>query len=88
MWHIPTAFIASISIKVVDYQFHLQMLSLTREVSYHRLFQNTLLEQGAKKVVSDSPGLVDFAIGLVNSLPNLSDGQPKIFRRIKITKVL
>ena len=28
-------------------------------------------EQRAKKVMSDSPGLVDFAIGLVNSVPNL-----------------
>ena len=27
-----------------------------------------LLSQGAKKVVSDSPGLVDFAIGVVNSV--------------------
>ena len=27
--------------------------------------------QCAKKVVSDSPGLVDFAIGLVNSVFNL-----------------
>ena len=44
--------------------------------------------QRAKKVVSDSPGLVDFAIGLVNSVLNLPDGQTKIFRRIKITKVL
>ena len=44
--------------------------------------------QGAKKVVSNSPGLVDFAIGLVNSVLNLPDGQAKIFRRIKITKVL
>ena len=47
-----------------------------------------LFFQGAKKVVSDSPGLVDFAIGLVNSVLNLPDGQAKIFRRIKITKVL
>ena len=44
--------------------------------------------QRAKKVVADSPGLVDFAIGLVNSVLNLPDGQAKIFRRIKITKVL
>ena len=28
-----------------------------------------------KKVVSDSPGLVDFAIGVVNSVFNLPDGQ-------------
>ena len=44
--------------------------------------------QRAKKVVSDSPGLVDFAIGLLNSVLNLPDGQAKIFLRIKITKVL
>ena len=31
--------------------------------------------QRAKKVVSDSPGLVDFAIGLVNSVFNLPDGR-------------
>ena len=42
----------------------------------------------AKKVVSDSPELVDFAIGLVNYVLNLPDGQVKIFRRIKITEVL
>ena len=30
--------------------------------------------QHAKKVLSDSPGLVDFAIGLVNSVFNLPDG--------------
>ena len=31
--------------------------------------------QRAKKVVSDSPGLVDFAVGLVNPVLNLSAGQ-------------
>ena len=31
--------------------------------------------QRAKKVVSDSPGIVDFAIGLVNSVVNLPDEQ-------------
>ena len=35
--------------------------------------------QRAKKVVSDSPGLVDFAIGLLNSVFNLSDGQVIFF---------
>ena len=44
--------------------------------------------QRAKKVVSYSPGLVDFAIGQVNSVLNLPDGQVKIFLRIKITEVL
>ena len=35
--------------------------------------------QRAKKVVSNSPGLVDFAIGLVNSVFNLPDGQVMFF---------
>ena len=35
--------------------------------------------QRAKKVVSDSPGLVDFATGLVNCVLNLLDGQVKFF---------
>ena len=33
------------------------------------------VQQRAKKVLSDSPGLVDFGIGLVNSVFNLPDGQ-------------
>ena len=33
------------------------------------------VNQRAKKVVSNSPGLVHFAIGLVNSVLNLPDGQ-------------
>ena len=37
-------------------------------------------KQRAKKVVSDSPGLVDFAIGLVNFVLNLPDGQVKFLR--------
>ena len=37
------------------------------------------LGQRAKKVVSDSPGLVDFAIGLVNSVLNLPNEQVMLF---------
>ena len=39
--------------------------------------------QGAKKVVSDSPGLVDFAIGLVNSVFNLPDGQVMFYEEFE-----
>ena len=39
--------------------------------------------QRAKKVVSDSPGLVDFAIGLVNSVFNLPDGQVIFFEEFE-----
>ena len=44
------------------------------------------ITQLAEKVVSDSPGLVDFAIGLVNSVINLLDGQVKFFEKIKLQK--
>ena len=39
--------------------------------------------QRAKKVVCDSPGLVDFAIGLVNSVLNLPDGQLMCFEEFE-----
>ena len=39
--------------------------------------------QHAKKVVSDSPGLVEFAVGLVNSVINLPDGQVIFFEEIE-----
>ena len=42
--------------------------------------------QLAKKVVSDSPGLVDFAIGLVNSVLNLPEGQVSFFGKFKLQK--
>jgi len=42
--------------------------------------------QRAKKVVSGSSGLVDFAIGLVNSVINLPDGQVKFFEEFKLQK--
>ena len=37
----------------------------------------------AKKVASNSPGLVDFAIGLVNSVFNLPDSQKMFFEQFK-----
>ena len=50
-------------------------------------FWSEVIIQRAKKVVSDSPGLVDFAIGLVNSVFNLPDGQD-LFGGIRITEEL
>ena len=41
------------------------------------------IKQRAKKVVSDSPGLVDSAIGLVNSVVNLPDGQVRFFEQFQ-----
>ena len=42
--------------------------------------------QCARKVVSDSLGLVGFFIGLVNSVLNLLDGQVKVFEEFKLHK--
>ena len=36
--------------------------------------------------MSDSPGLVDFAIGLVNSVFNLPDGQVMFFEELESQK--
>ena len=46
------------------------------------------MKQRAKKVVFDSPGLVNFVIGLVNSVFNLPDGQVMFFWGIRITEEL
>ena len=42
-----------------------------------------IVMQRAKKVVSDSPGPVDFAIRLVNSVFNLPDGQVTFFEEFE-----
>ena len=42
--------------------------------------------QRARRVVSDSPGLVGFAIGLVNSVINLPNGQVKFFEESKLQR--
>ena len=42
--------------------------------------------QRAKKVVSDNPGLVDFAVALVNSVLNLPDWQVKCFEEFNLQK--
>ena len=47
-----------------------------------------MFHEHAKKVVSDSPGLADFAIGLVNSVFNLPDGQVVFFGEIQIAEGL
>ena len=39
-----------------------------------------------EKKVSDSPGLLDFAIGLVNTVLNLLDGQVKFLGELKLQK--
>ena len=46
------------------------------------------LRQSAKKVVSDSPGQLDFAIELVIFVLNFPDGQVLFFGEIQITEGL
>ena len=55
--------------------------------AYHKL-DRTPSRQCAKKVVSDSPERVDFAIGLVIFVLNLPDGQVLFFGEIQITEGL
>ena len=50
--------------------------------------QNQVYYQWAKKLVSDSPGLVDFAIRLVIFVLNLPDRQVLFFGEIQITEGL
>ena len=44
--------------------------------------------QGAKKVVSDNPGLVEFAIGLADSVLNLRNRQVMFYEGIQIAEEL
>ena len=43
-----------------------------------------LQSQHVKKVVSNSPGLVEFAMGLVNFVLNLPNGQVEFFEEFKL----
>ena len=49
-------------------------------------FLKIILVHRAEKVVSDNPGLVDFAVGLVNPVPNLPEWQVKLFGKFKLQK--
>ena len=60
------------------------MCTICNHVSFLKL-STTCNHQRAKKVVH-SLGLVDFAIGLVNSAFNLPDGQVKFFDEFKLQK--
>lgn len=44
--------------------------------------------QGAKKVVSDSPGLMEFAVGLADSVLNLLNTQGMFYEGIQIAEEL
>ena len=61
-------------------------ITLPRKTLYP--LSDSLCKQHANKVMSDSPGLVDFAIGLVYSVLNLSTKQVHFFLEIQITEKL
>ena len=63
--------------------FNAAFLHASTKVSLSNLDAASMLLQHAKKVVSDSPGLVDFFIGLVNSVFNLPDGQVMFFEEFE-----
>ena len=49
-------------------------------------FRPVAYSQCVKKVLSDSPGLVDFAIGLVTFVLNLPEKQVLFFGKFKLQK--
>ena len=57
-----------------------------KEVKRYNLVSCALYNQRAKKLVSDRPRVVDFAIVLVNSVLNLPDGQVTFFEEFKLQK--
>ena len=54
--------------------------------SGHCFGPNIQANQRARIVLSDSPGLEDFAFEQVNSVPNLPDGQVNFIFEIQITE--
>ena len=72
--------------KVNDLVNTLILDNLQEIVAFFSLKVYKRYDQGVKKVVSDSLGLVDFAIGLVNSVINLPDGQVKFFEEFNLQK--
>ena len=56
------------------------------QVNALNIFPAIVCFQSAKKVVSDSPGLVDFAIGLAKSVFNLADRQVMFFEEFETQK--
>ena len=59
---------------------------MPERITKRSCFNFNVRKQRAKKVLSDSPGLVDFAIEIVNSVLNLPDEQVKFFEEFKLQK--
>ena len=76
-------FIPLFPVWAIQVSCQLQIITFT-----HLLYTQLALVQRAKKVVSDSPGLVDFAIWLAIFVLNLPDGQVLFFGETQITEGL
>ena len=76
--HVPPYALLLVTIKLLLKAMHLRVKAQQYFVS-----SSYMVIQRAKKVVSDSPGLVDFAIRLVNSVPNLPNGQVMCFEEFE-----
>ena len=63
--------------------FNPAFLHASTKVSLSNSDTASMLLRRAKKVVSDSPRLVDFFIGLVNSVFNSPDGQVIFFEEFE-----
>ena len=62
--------------------FDMDMLGKIQLHDWEELLKVSTLQR-AKKVMSNSPGLVDFAIGLVKSVFNLPNGQVMFFEEFE-----
>ena len=62
------------------------LLPISKLLAIQDHAKKTWRNQHAKKVVSDRPGLVDFSIGLVNSMFNLPNKQVMFFEEFKYQK--
>ena len=71
----------------ISFLLSLCQLFLLALITSASVFHNTFtFKQRAKKAVSDSPGLVDFAIGLVVFVLNLPDTLVLFFEKFKLQK--
>ena len=57
---------------------HFQRFVICGHVCCHYQYEMCYQYQGTKKFRSDSPGLVNFAVGLVDFILHLPEGQVKI----------
>ena len=85
----PFPFITAVLLQQTDNINHLPYCCNGRAGQSQNKILMKVKHQCAKKVVSDSLGLVDFAIGLVIFvLNNLPEGQVLYFGEIQITEAL